>query len=520
MALLVATGLGQAAAAGVGANALARLFSPSAGPPVTGILLLVAAAVAVGALTASATVLGERLGQHYVHEIRLGLIRRSLSQGGVSSLGIAITRTSNDLNSVRNWIIQGIVPLAAGAPLLVGATAVLFALEPWLALGLLGPMVVLVTALLLLTPMTYHRTRLLRRARGRLSSHVADTLLATTAIRSAGGGPRELRRIDRLGTAMIESAISRSRVAGALRGAGAAASGFTTATIVGVAAVKSLPTPTAAAALSLVGLLAGPLLDLGRATEYRQAYRAARRIIGPHVEPGEPEAPLPAARPDCTVTDMRGLFAAGLHAGSDGDLPPLVASPGERIVLHVSDRSAASRVLSQFAGLGSPSDAQVLVDGFDLLDADPRTLRRLVGYAAQGMLLSHGSIARAALYRTPDASRSEVRGLLERVGLAERVAGLAKGEETILRHGGEPLQVHERAALLLARAVAGTPPLLVLDRLDADLGHAGQEVMRVLLRDYPGVVLLASDAPDRVVEPTLLWSSDGLRRVEAGSPPR
>jgi ATPase subunit of ABC transporter with duplicated ATPase domains len=50
----------------------------------------------------------------------------------------------------------------------------------------------------------------------------------------------------------------------------------------------------------------------------------------------------------------------------------------------------------------------------------------------------------------------------------------------------------------LARGVLGDPPLLLLDRIDADLDEAGLEVLRSVVAEYPGVVLFASDAPDRV----------------------
>jgi len=66
------------------------------------------------------------------------------------------------------------------------------------------------------------------------------------------------------------------------------------------------------------------------------------------------------------------------------------------------------------------------------------------------------------------------------------VAELARGADTILVHGGEPLTIPERARLLLARAILDEPPLLVFDHLDADLGQDGRATMRRLLADYPG----------------------------------
>jgi len=95
--------------------------------------------------------------------------------------------------------------------------------------------------------------------------------------------------------------------------------------------------------------------------------------------------------------------------------------------------------------------------------------------------------------------------VLTRVGLDEKVATLPRGEHAQLRQGGEPLTTPDRALLLLARALYGDPPLLVLDHLDDELGEAGRARLRDLLASYPGIVLLASDTPEVVMAPTRRW---------------
>lgn len=102
--------------------------------------------------------------------------------------------------------------------------------------------------------------------------------------------------------------------------------------------------------------------------------------------------------------------------------------------------------------------------------------------------------------------------LLEEVGLSDRMAELEEGADTLLVHGDQPLAIPEWARLLLARAIVDDPPLLVFDHLDADLGKDGRTTMRKLLTNYPGVVILASDDPERIVTPTHIWRTDGVHR--------
>lgn len=108
-------------------------------------------------------------------------------------------------------------------------------------------------------------------------------------------------------------------------------------------------------------------------------------------------------------------------------------------------------------------------------------------------------------YRRPDLADGEVDAALESVDLATRVAALPEGQRTTLRRGGEPLTRQEIARLWIARATMGKPDLLLLERIDDDLGAEGREMLRRVLADYPGVVLAASDRPEAILEGWRVW---------------
>ena len=515
LSLLIGAGLGQAAAAGVSAHFFTHALTRSA-PGTRGLLFaaLVAAAVTVGGLRMAERVLSERLSQDYVHQIRLGLIRRNLADGRVKSLGVAVARTTNDLTSVKNWISQGVAPLAVGIPLIIGVVIALALLDPWFLVGLVVPIAVLLFAMKVLAPVAYRRTRRVRRVRGRLSSQVADTILSTPAIRSAGGSDRELARIETHSQALVAASIEKAKVAGAMRGTAAGMSGIATAMVIATGLLAGLPTHAIAGALTIVAFLTVPLHDLGRVVEFRQTYRAARRIIGPAIEPAAASAPERAEPTNVPQIDVgRAVFVDYLQLSDGTTMPELAAQPGARVVVDAGTPRLTSELLERFVGLREAYVGQVVVSGNDLSLAGPATLRQLVGYAAQGMMLVRGSVARTVRYRCPDTGPEEVDRLLGLVDLAERVAELARGADTILIHGGEPLTIPERARLLLARAILDEPPLLVFDHLDADLGQDGRATMRRLLADYPGVVILASDDPDQIITPTQVWRPDGFHRI-------
>jgi ABC-type multidrug transport system fused ATPase/permease subunit len=538
LAGLVLAGLAQAVAAGATVVVLSRgLAARTLEARVWSIVVLVAIACAVGWVRSRERLLAERLGQDYVHEIRLGLVRRVLDGHRGGSLGATLTRASNDLNAVRNWVALGIGPLATGIPLVLGCTVVLGFIHPVLAVAVLAPLSVLALVLWSASRAAYEQSQRVRRERGRLAGHLADTLTATTAIRTAGGGYRELKRLTKRSAKVVDAAIDRARVVGRIRGTTTAATGVATATVIAGSMFAGLGGAVLAAALTVVGLLAAPVQELGRVVEYRQSFRAARDVLVPALggprrrsqratnaddeEAAAAEQPLtiPAPRSDETEPETgsgsgaayfreAALVVHGLRLDEDPEesLPALYARAGDRVVVRASHRARSTTVLETLTGVRTSASGRVRVCGKDLAAVSFRERRELLGYAAQGMSLERTTIARAVRYRRPDSDPAEVGPLLSRVGLAPRVGALPDGERTRLRSGGSPLTTPDRARLLLARAMNGDPPLLVLDHIDADIDEQGRRTMRQVLADYPGVVVVASDRPESIVTPTRHWN--------------
>jgi ABC-type multidrug transport system fused ATPase/permease subunit len=519
LGLLIGAGLGQAAAAGASAHFFTHALTRSSAAS-RGLLFgaLLAAAATVGLLRMAERVLSERLSQDYVHQIRLGLIRRNLADGKVRSLGVAVARTTNDLTSIKNWISQGVAPLAVGIPLIIGVGVALALLNPLFLVGLVVPIAALVVTMRALAPVAYQRTRRVRKLRGRLSSQIADTLLSTAAIRSAGGADRELARIGKHSQTLVAASINKAKVAGAMRGSAVATSGIITAMVIGTGLLAGLPTHTIAGAITMLAFLATPIHELGQVVEYRQTYRAARHIIGPAIQP-EPAAESAPARVELAAVPSNrvdGTVVLSHLRLSDGTkMPKLVARPGARVVIDTGNPRLTSEILEHLVGLREVPTGQIIIDWKDLALAGPKDLRGLVGFATQGMLLGRGTVSRSVAYRCPGTGPDQVNRLLDAVDLSGRVAELPRGADTVLVHGGDPLTIPERARLLLARAILDDPPLLVFDHLDADLGTDGRAIMGRLLAAYPGVVILASDDPDQITTPTHTWQPDSLTPIPA-----
>lgn len=468
-------------------------------------------------------VVGEDLGQDYVYELRRKLIGTSLAGAGNPSLGVTITRASNDLTSVRNWVSQGIVPLMTALPLVAVVLGVL-SLTTWqvgLAVGI--PIVLFGLAVPPMARATFTRARYLRRRRGRMSARIADTVRAGESIQAAGGVNRELNALDRDSGKVVGAAVARARITGLVRASAITAASLATAAVVVLGALGLIDAAGVASAMTLVGVMTTPLGDLGRVVEYRQNYKAARRIQAPLLAEAAALKKAEKEREEHwkDVTQDRSLSGRnGLKVGSmvvQGErVPMLHAHAGD--VIHLRSRDPGRIhpfLLNLLAGQNTPSGPgqpvpglEMIVDGYDYTLAPGRQRRKLLGHASVRVPLERGTLSRAITYRKPSATDEETTEALARVGLDRVLPRLPKGADTRIKNGGHPLTGTQIARLKLGRALLDNPPLLVLDGIDADLDEEGLRLLRRELEGYPGVVLFTSQNPGRVAPDHRVWTVD------------
>jgi len=136
-----------------------------------------------------------------------------------------------------------------------------------------------------------------------------------------------------------------------------------------------------------------------------------------------------------------------------------------RLVSHID--AAESLLLDVLFGLRELNAGWVAIDGYDPRDLRPDALRRSVALV-RDLEIVPGTVAENVHLERPDVSMHDVREALQQVGLLEAIGNLDEGLETELTNSGFPLTPLAAHRLQLARAIAGRPKLLLIDRvLDA-----------------------------------------------------
>lgn len=169
----------------------------------------------------------------------------------------------------------------------------------------------------------------------------------------------------------------------------------------------------------------------------------------------------------------------------------LTIARGARIALAGKTGSGKSTLADLIMGLLEPSEGRIRIDGVELTAANRRAWQANIAHVPQSIFLADASIARNIAFsaRGDEIDMNCVRHAVEAAELAEFIASLPDGLETIVGERGVRLSGGQRQRLGIARAIYKNAPLLILD-----------EATNALDRDTEARVLRnLTSGPDRTI---------------------
>ena len=178
------------------------------------------------------------------------------------------------------------------------------------------------------------------------------------------------------------------------------------------------------------------------------------------------------------------------------DIPPVVAldgvdiqvEPGTSVAILGRVGSGKSTALRLALNLNAPDGGHVLLDGVDVRQIHPAALRTAIGYAGQEAVLFHGTIRDNLLAAHPGLKDERLLEVVRATGLDELLSRSVLGLQTQVGEGGARLSGGERQAVSLARAIAGRPPVLLLDEPTSAMDNTTeQRVIAGLARERAGL---------------------------------
>jgi len=157
--------------------------------------------------------------------------------------------------------------------------------------------------------------------------------------------------------------------------------------------------------------------------------------------------------------------------------------PGETVGIIGSTGCGKTTLVSMIPRLYDADEGQVLVDGVDVRDYSLRNLREGVGMVLQKNVLFSGTIEENLRWGDENASMDEIREMAGSAQADQFITSFTNGYDTELGQGGVNVSGGQKQRLCIARALLKRPRILILDDSTSAVDTATEARIREAFRN-------------------------------------
>jgi ATP-binding cassette, subfamily B, multidrug efflux pump len=434
------------------------------------------------------------------------------------STGDLMARSTSDITAVRSLTGFGAISIVSTTFAFVGVLAAMLAVDPWLTLWALAPYPALLLLARRFNLAVNERTQAAQDQLSVLSERVQEYLSGMAVVRAYTLEPRARADFGRANAEYLRLSLALARTEAGFSPLMGLIAGVGTLVVIwagghavvdgrlslgalvafnGYLAYLTWPTMALGWTLSIVrrGLTSMTRLEeiIGAsrpdapATERTGVFERERTGAS---EPGRAFLRPPsveAGLTDPATTNPPGLRFSHLTFAYEGRAPALhdvsfEVAPGETVALVGPTGSGKSTLGLLLARLWEPPPGTVFIDGRDVREIPLATLRAGLGFVPQEGFLFSRSIAENIALGRDETLSVRLREAAEVAGVADEIDRFPAGFDSVVGERGLTLSGGQRQRVTLARALAGAPPLLVLDDAFASVDAAKEEEVATNLR--------------------------------------
>ena len=469
--------------------------------------LVVAAALGDAALAIAQRWCSARVGEGLINDLRVALFakvqRMPIAFFTRTQTGALTSRLNNDVIGAQNAVTNTLGSVVSNIVVLVTTLLAMFALEWRLTLLSLAVLPVFIVPAKRVGRRLQEISRLQMNVNAEMNTQMAERFNVAGAmlVKLFGGTAREVDlfadRAGRVRDAGVKQAMYGRVffVAMGLVGAiGAAA-------IYGIGALLvvdgRITAGTLVALAALVTRIYQPLTGLTNArvdlmtamVSFERVFEvldAPESIID---RPGAVDLVSPVGRvqfddvwfrypraAEVTVASLESAAGVGT-ADADRDVlrgVSMTVEPGETVALVGASGSGKTTLASLVPRLYDVTGGSVRVDGHDVRDLTQTSLRAAIGVVSQDPHLFHDTIGENLRYARPDASDAELDAACRAARIADFIATLPDGYDTMVGERGYRLSGGEKQRLSIARLLLKNPTVMILDEATSHLDNENE----------------------------------------------
>ena len=469
----------------------------------TTMLVITLMAVVIGSATSDGLMryLLAKAGEGIVRTARVSLaaklLRLPIVEYDRRRTGDLVSRTSSDTTLLRSVLTQGLIDLAGGVLVFVGAVIAMAFIDP-LLLGLTVVMLSLAIGAITVTSRRIRAATTKAQERvGDMSAAVERSLSAVRTIRAARAEARETEQVKSAADEAYSQGVKIAKISSAIAPIGALSMNSAFIVVLGVGGYRVASGATTVASLVsfilLMFLLMRPIFTaVGAITSVQSALGALARIQEILALPVEE-----ADGQDLTARKARNKTAIEFKKVSFGYAPTPATEDqpageerevlskvsfkierGTRVALVGPSGAGKSTVFSLIERFYEPSSGDILLDGQKVSTISREALRAQIGYVEQDAPVLAGTIRENRLIGKPTATEDELRAVLQEVNLTEVLERDARGFDAEVGEKGIMLSGGERQRLAIARTLLAAPPILLLDESTSSLDGLNEQRLK------------------------------------------
>ncbi len=436
----------------------------------------------------------ERVARDIRHDVADRLSRQTFSYVQLTTPSRLLTNLTSDVDAVKTFVSTATVTLISSIFLIIGASALLLVTNWKLGLAVLLIVPLIGVTFFLVFSRVGPLFKQAQEVIDRLNKTINESILGSSLIRVLNAGKEEDAKFKDVNTQARNVGLSILRMFASMIPIITFLASGATLTILGfgghLVIVGEMTVGQLAAFNSYVAILIFPIFMIGfmssligrAAASYA---RVAEVLDAPAVAEGGKE--VATLRGDI---EMKGV---SMTVGEKSILNDVSFSlkAGTRTAILGPTAAGKTQLLYALTGLIAPTKGEVLYDQRPVTAYDTQSLHSQLGLVFQDSIIFNLTV-RENIAFGQDVSPENFERAIQTAELKDFIDTLPQGLDTMVSERGTSLSGGQKQRLMLARALALNPKILLLDdftaRVDANTEH---RILANVRKNYPNLTLVS-----------------------------